>query len=135
MTESNLEKYFENEINSEILTADLNGFIERFIHDIPQEIITEVDYEKEFNIEPKHINKILNDTLNGNLSFDNLKTIASGLMFSEYLNWNSETEIGNRIATIIVELDNTEINFPISIKNLKLWKEYLENGIHKLNEK
>jgi hypothetical protein len=135
MTESNLEKYFENKINSEILSAVLNGFIERFIHDIPQEIITEGDYEKEFTIEPKHINKILNDTLKGNLSFENLKTIASGLMFSEYFNWNSETEIGNRIATIIVELDNTEINFPISIKNLKLWKEYLENGIQKLNEK
>lgn len=56
-------------------------------------------------------------------------------MFSEYYTWNSETEIGNRIATIILELDNTEINFQISKENLKLWKEYLESGIHKLKKK
>ena len=56
-------------------------------------------------------------------------------MFSDYFTWDSDTEIGNRIATIIVELDNTEINFPISTENLKLWKEYLESGIHKQKRK
>ena len=79
--------------------------------------------------------KILTETLNGNLTYENLKTIASGLMFSDYFTWDSDTEIGNRIATIIVELDNTEINFPISTENLKLWKEYLESGIHKQKRK
>jgi hypothetical protein len=132
MTESNLKKYFENKINSQILTANLNGIFERFIHDITQVDLTRTESESTFNIEPKHLNKILNDTLKGNFTFDNLKNIASGLMFSEFFNWDSDTEIGNRIATIIVQLDNTEINFPISIENLKLWKEYLDTGIHKL---
>ena len=79
-----------------------------------------MESDSEFEIQQSHLNKILNDALNGNLTFDNLKTISSGLMFSEYFTWDSDEEIENRIATIIMELDNTEINFPISKENLKL---------------
>lgn len=132
MTESILKEYFENKIGSEILSADLNGSIKKLTFDTSQIIVIEMESYSEFEVEQTHLNKILNDTLNGNLTFDNIKTIASGLMFSEYFTWDSDTEIGNRITTIIVELDSTEINFPISTKNLKLWIEYLESGIHNL---
>jgi hypothetical protein len=40
--------------------------------------------------------------------------------------------MGNRIGTIILELDNPEIHFSISNENLKLWKTYLASGIHQL---
>jgi hypothetical protein len=132
MTENILKKYFENKVNSEFLSADLNESIIRLTYDTSQISVVEMESNFEFEIKQNHLNKILNDTLSGKLTFDNLKTIASGLMFSEYFTWNSDTEIGNRIATIIVELDTTEINFPISTENLKLWKEYLENGNHEL---
>lgn len=135
MTESILKEYFENKISSEFLSADLNGSIKKLTYDTSQISVVEMEFDSEFEIEKSHLIKILNDTLNGNLTFDNLKTIASGLMFSEYFNWDSDTEIGNRIATTIVELDNIDINFPISTQNLKLWKEYLESGIHKLKRK
>jgi hypothetical protein len=135
MTESILKEYFENIISSEFLSADLNGSIKKLTYDTSQISVVEIESDSEFEIQQSHLNKILNDTLNGNLTYENLKTIASGLMFSEYYTWNSETEIGNRIATIILELDNTEINFQISKENLKLWKEYLESGIHKLKKK
>ena len=135
MTESILKEYFENKISSEFLSADLNGSIKKLTYDTSQISVIAMESDSEFEVEQSHLNKILNDALNGNLTFDNLKIIASGLMFSEYFTWNSDTEIGNRIATIIVELDNTEINFPVSTENLKLWKEYLESGIHKLKRK
>lgn len=134
MTESILKEYFENKISTEFLSVDLNGSIKKLTYDTSQISVVEMESDSEFVIEKSHLIKILKDTLNGNLTFDNLRTIASGLMFSEYFTWDSDTEIGNRIATIIVELDNTEINFPISIENLKLWKEYLESGIHKLKK-
>jgi hypothetical protein len=135
MTESTLKEYFENKISSEFLSADLNGSIEKLTYDTSQINVVKMESDSEFEIKKTHLNKILNDALNRNLTFNNLKTIASGLMFSEYFIWDSNSEIGNRIATIIVELDNTEINFPISTENLKLWKEYLESGIHKLKRK
>jgi hypothetical protein len=135
MTERILKEYFENKISSEFLSADLNGSIEKLTYDTSQISVIEMESDSEFEIEKTHLNKILNDALNKNLTFNNLKTIAYGLMFSEYFIWDSNSEIGNRIATIIVELDNTEINFPISTENLKLWKEYLESGIHKLKRK
>tara|TARA_B110000114_G_scaffold158411_1_gene173637 strand:- start:208 stop:615 length:408 start_codon:yes stop_codon:yes gene_type:complete len=135
MTESILKEYFENKISSEFLSADLNGSIKKLTYDTSEISVVKMESDSEYEVESQHVNKILNDTLNGNLTFDNLKTIASGLMFSEYFTWDSDTEIGNRIATIIVELDNTEINIPISTENLILWKEYLESGIHNLKIK
>lgn len=132
MTESILKEYFENKISSEFLSADLNGSIKKLTYDTSEISVVKMESDSEFEIQKSHLNKILNDSLNGNLTFDNLKVIASGLMFSEYFTWDSDTEIGNRIATVIVDLDNTEINFPISNENLKLWKEYLETGNHKL---
>ena len=135
MTESILKEYFKNKISSELLSADLNRSITKMTYDTSQIRVVAMESDSKFEVEQNHLNKILNDTLNGNLTFDNLKTIASGLMFSEYFTWDSDTEIGNRIATIIIELDNTEINFPITTENLKLWKEYLESGIHKLKTK
>lgn len=135
MTESILKEYFENKISSEFLSADLNGSIKKLTYDTSEISIVRMESNSEFEVEQKHVEKILTETLNGNLTYENLKTIASGLMFSDYFTWDSDTEIGNRIATIIVELDNTEINFPISAENLKLWKDYLESGIHKLKRK
>ncbi|MAL58537.1 MAG: hypothetical protein CMC14_00665 [Flavobacteriaceae bacterium] len=135
MNETILKDYFENKISAELLSANLNGSIKKLTYDTSEISVERMKSDSEFEVEQKHVKKILNDALNGNLTFDNLKTIASGLMFSDYFTWESDTEIGNRIATIIVELDNTEINFAISTKNLKLWKEYLESGIHKLKRK
>ena len=135
MTESILKEYFENKISSELLSSDLNGSMKKVTYDTSEISVVRMESNSEFEIEQKHVNKILTETINGNLTYDNLKTIASGLMFSDYFTWDSDTEIGNRIETLIVELDNTEINYPISNENLRLWKEYLESGIHKLKKK
>jgi len=132
MTKSILKEYFENKISSEFLSENLNKSIKKATYDTSEISIVKMESSSEFKIEKKHVEKILTETLNGNLTYENLKTIASGLMFSDYFTWDSETEIENRIATIIAELDNTEINFPISTENLKLWKEYLESGNFKL---
>ena len=132
MTESILKEYFENKINSEILSADLNGSIKKLTYDTSQISVIEMESDSEFEVDQTHLNKILNDALNGNLTFDNLKTIASGLMFSDFFTWESENEIGERIANVIFELDNIGICFPITTENLKLWKLYLVSGVHKL---
>ena len=135
MTESYLKDYFEDKLNSEILSADLNGSIVKTGFDTSSIDVVIIKSNSEFEIKPKHVDQILTDTLNGNLTFDNLKTIATGLMFSDYFSWDSETEIGERIANIIFDLDNPGICFPITIENIKLWKKYLENGNHQLKRK
>ena len=127
-----LSIYFENKINPEFLSTNLDDSIKKLTHNTSQISIVKMESDSEYEVEQKHVNKILTDTLNGNLTFYNLRTIASGLSFSEYFTWDSDTEIGNRIAIILEELDNTEIFFPLTTENIKLWKEFLESGIHKL---
>jgi hypothetical protein len=135
MNQSILKEYFENKINPEFLSTNLDDSIKKLTHNTSQISIVKMESDSEYEVEQKHVNKILTDTLNGNLTFYNLRTIASGLSFSEYFTWDSETEIGNRIAIILEELDNTEIFFPLTTENIKLWKDFLESGIHKLKRK
>lgn len=132
MTESILKEYLENKISSESLSADLNGSIKKLTYDTSEISVVKMVYDSEFEIGPKHVNKILTDAINEKLTFNNLETIASGLMFSEYFTLDSDTETGERVANIIFELDNTGICYPITFENLKLWRDYLERGVHEL---
>ena len=126
-----LKDYFENIISSDSLSDKLNDCTEKQLFGTSQTNTLEADI---FEVEARHINYILMETLEGKLTFDDLNKIASGLMFSDYFNWDSETEIGERIAIIIFELENPEICFPITYRNLRLWKMYLETGNHSLKE-
>src|SRR5690554_4253656 len=55
-------------------------------------------------------------------------------MTSEYFKWDDESEDGERISNVIFELDNPDIGYDLTIKNLKLWKEYLLTGKYRLDK-
>ena len=129
-----LKDYFENTISSESLSEKLNDCTKKQSYDTSQTTVSGMESDTLFEVEARHINQILTETLEGKLTFENLNKIASGLMFSDYFNWDSETEIGERVAQIIFELDNPEICFPITNRNIIVWKAYLETGNHSLKK-
>ncbi len=135
MTVDTLAAYLENKISAEELSNDLEGTIEKMSHDNSRVHIKDSDSYVEFKVDKDHLCKILTDTLIENLSFDDLKAIAACFMFSNFFTWDSDTETGKRISDIIFELDNPEINFPITHQNIKLWIDFLENGNHNLINK
>jgi hypothetical protein len=55
-------------------------------------------------------------------------------MTSEYFDWDGESEVGTRISEVIFELDNPEIGYDLTIKNLQLWKTYLLTGEYRLDK-
>jgi len=134
MIDKILKDYFENTISSDSLSEKLNDCTKKQSYDTSQTTASEMESDTLFEIEAQHINFILTETLEGKLTFEDLNKIASGLMFSDFFNWDSETEIGERIAQIIFELENPEICFPITNRNLIGWKAYLETGNHRLKK-
>lgn len=73
MTEWILKEYFEDKISIEILSADLNGSNQKITFNTSKISVLEKGFDFGFEIEQKHLNKILTETLNGNLTYNNLK--------------------------------------------------------------
>ena len=89
----------------------------------------------DFEFTPNHMQKILTDTADKKLSIENLRTIASGLLYSDSLTWDGGTDPGKRISDIVLALDNPDLYVPVTIQNLNLYKILLETGENKLEKK
>ena len=127
--EKNLRLYLEGKISSEKFAE----FLSSKNFNILSSDESESDSDYEFT--PNHLEKILADSLNGKFSLENLKTIASGLLFSDCLTWDGGTELGKRISDIVFYLDNPDISYPLTLENVKLWKVYLETGGNRFEKK
>ena len=83
----------------------------------------------EFEIQKEHLIKLCNDFITRKLGSEDLTTIAFSLIASEYFDWN-----GDEISNVIFDWDNSKIGYDINLKNVQLWKEYLENGNYNLDK-
>lgn len=132
MKEEILKKYFEGKISAEVLNKDVNGSSMRTGFDTSEVDIKIMDEKGEYTVTINHLLNLCNDAIKGDISSENLNTIAFALIGSDYFSWNEFGEIGERVTNVIFEWDNPGIGFPLTRENLILWKEYLESGVHKL---
>lgn len=121
MNEKILEKYFNNQINYKELIDKL--FIES------------IELEYEYLITRNNLIKLCELALNGKLSLNSLKNIAFHLIGSDFFEWDSNEKDGEIISITLFDWDNPEINYPLTIENLKLWKQYLETGKYRLDKR
>jgi hypothetical protein len=56
-----------------------------------------------------------------------------GLIGSDYFTWDTETVDGERIGQVLFEWNNSTINYPLTIDNVRQWKIYLTTGKRKMN--
>jgi len=133
MTEQKLKEYFESKLTAEQFALDLKDSQQKTGYDTTAVYIDNLN-EGEFEIKTEHIIKLLDDTTSNKLQPIDLNTIGFALMTSDYFNWDDETEAGERISKVIFELDNPEIGFDLTTKNIQLWKEYLLTGEYRLDK-
>jgi len=69
------------------------------------------------------------------LETTDLNTVAFGLIASDYFHWDYSTKDGEIVADTLFDWDNPDINFPLTIDNVRLWKKYLENGEYPFDKK
>ncbi|HTD40936.1 MAG TPA: hypothetical protein VK671_09975 [Mucilaginibacter sp.] len=130
MKDAVLRDYFENLISTDILYMDVEGSEVKTSYDVISVYIDQIKDGSEYIVTKDHLLKLCNDALSGNLKMSHLTTIAFALEFSDYFTWDSDED--DIVATVVFDWDNPEINFQITLDNLKLWKIYLETGIYKL---
>jgi hypothetical protein len=132
MTEEKLRDYFDGKITPEEFSSDLKDSQKRTGHDVTAVYIKSVG-DGEFEIKKEHLIKLCDDVISRHLALIDLNTIAFALMASDYFTWNNGAH-GEVLSNVIFEWDNPEIGFDLTIKNVRLWKEYLLTGIYRLDK-
>ncbi len=133
MTEQKLKEYFEFKLTADQLALDLKDSQQKTGYDTKIVYIENLN-EGEFEITKEHLIKLLDDTIANKLQPKDINTVGFALMASEYFKWDDESEDGERISNVIFALDNPDIGYDLTIKNLQLWKEYLLTGKYRLDK-
>jgi len=134
MKENLLRKYFEKEISIDELETDLIDSQTKTGFDSISIQIEQIKDSGEFQVLINNLILLCDNVINGELKLIDLNTIAFALITSEHFTWDSDSEFGNRIETVIYDWDNSEIGFDLTIDNVKLWKEYLLTGNYKFDK-
>ncbi|WP_299821629.1 hypothetical protein [uncultured Pontibacter sp.] len=132
MKESVLRDYFENRISVESLAGNVKNTQRKATYDTTSVHVEQIKDGSTFQVRKVHLLRLCNEVLNGNLTLEDINSIALALVFSEYFVWDTNTEEGQMIETVIYDWDSPEINFPLTLSNMKFWKQYLETGDYKL---
>ncbi|GET24281.1 hypothetical protein [Prolixibacter sp. NT017] len=134
MKEQTLKDYFDEKVTVDTLATDLKDSQQKTGYDTSSVCVDQIKEEGEYQVTRKHLLKLCNDTIKGHLTPGDLNTVAFALLASEYFTWDSETGNGDIVSTTTYDWDNPDLNFDLTIDNLKLWREYLETGEYKLKE-
>lgn len=132
MKETVLRDYFENRVTVETLAENVKDTQKRATYDTTSVQVEQIQDGTTYQVRKEHLLKLCNEVLNGNLLLEDINSIALALVFSEYFVWDTKTEEGEMIETTIYDWDSPEINFPLTLSNMKLWKHYLETGEYRL---
>ena len=134
MTEQTLLNYFQNAATVEQLAEDLKGSQQKSSYDTTSVYVASIDTEKEFNVTKDHLIKLCDDVISGKLTLTDINTIAFAIISSDFFTWDNETKDAALIETVIYDWDNPAIGFDLTLKNIKLWKEYLQTGSYNLDK-
>ncbi len=128
MTEQKLKEYFEDKITIDEFRSDVEDSQLKTGFDTTHVYIQSLG-EGEFEIKKEHLIKLCDDFISNKLTAEDLNTIAFSLIASEYFDWKDDA-----MSDVIFDWNNPRIGFDINLKNIQLWKEYLENGEYKLDK-
>jgi len=129
MTEQALKDYFENKLTASQLALDLNT-------PGKENDIDKIKEKGHFEVTKAHLIKLCDDVLNEQLLPTDLGTIAFTIICSDYFVFNEQVEEDVEILEeVIYDWDNPEVGFELSLKNVVLWKEYLQTGDYKFDDR
>lgn len=125
MKEKTLRDYFSNSVTVDILAADVKDSQRRTSYDVTTVYIDNINETGEYEVTRNHLIKLLDDTIAERLTATDLTTISFALIGSEYFVWDERDEI---LDSTIHDLDSPELGYPLTVENLRRWKEVLQTG-------
>lgn len=132
MKEQTLLEYFKNQVTIDELAEDLKGAQQKTGYDTTAVYISPIDFEGSYFVTKDALIDICDQVLNGKLQLLDLNTIAFALITSDYFSFDNPRGSEEVIENVIHDWDNPEMEFPLTIANVALWKEYLQTGVYLL---
>jgi hypothetical protein len=126
MHESILRDYFVGLVDESVLKADLEGTVVQTSHDV---FTYEIIYIKEeIEVIPEYLVKLCDSFLMGKLEAADLEIIGNCLAMTDSFIWDNDTESGELVAETVYDWATPEHNYPITIENIKKFRERLSTG-------
>ena len=126
MKEQVLLDFLQDKIPVGVLAADLEGSQKRASFDVTSVYIDHLEEETDFEINRQHLIKLCDEAIKGNLTFEDLNTIAFAIFTTERINRSENDKV---MEDVLFAWDNPEIGFPLTLDNMKKWKILLETGV------
>lgn len=126
MRESILRDYFVGLIDESVLKEDLEGTVIETSHNVFSHKIISIDTE--FEVIPAHLAKLCDGVLSGKLEANDLETVGFCLAATDYFMWDGDTKLGGLVAETVYDWASPEINYPLTIENVKKFRERLLTG-------
>jgi hypothetical protein len=129
MKEQVVLDYFKNKVSVEALASDLKGSRQSkgstFSLDVEP-----LRNEGSFIVTRTNLIQLCNEVINGELSFEDLNTIAFVVLCSDFIGYDETDRVVDRV---LDDWNNPDIRFPLTLVNMKKWKELLEFELDTFN--
>jgi hypothetical protein len=126
MHESILRDYFIGLIDERALIEDLQEMVVQTSSNVFTYQITDMDTE--FEVTTQHLLKLCDAVLLGQLEANHLQKIGFCIIASDFFTWDSDSEPESPEAKTVHEWSSPEINFPLTIENIRKFRERLLTG-------
>ena len=126
MRESLLKDYFLGVIDESRLNEDLDGSVIQTSFDVTTFYVNPMD--SNFRVEPDHLVKLCDAVISGRLDAKHLELIGYCLEASEHFFWDDEMDAGNLISETVEGWASPEINYPLTVENVRKFRERLLTG-------
>ncbi|NWK57810.1 hypothetical protein HW115_19480 [Verrucomicrobiaceae bacterium N1E253] len=109
------------------LAKDLEGGVVQTSHDGVSYYVDE-DYTEDFFVTTEHLVKICDSFTDKLIDAEMVQQITFAMMCSDYLEWDSDTPDGERVAEVIGMWDTPEISYQITNSTIPKFRRYLSSG-------
>ena len=124
MREAVLRDFFEGKVDAPDLARDISGSFD-LSRDVERFSI--VDMEGDFLVEPRHLKRVCDAYLQGDLKEGDLKSIGFTLLASDAFEIRGYTDEGAKVAEVANDWAVPEINLPITRENVLHWRRLLDS--------
>ena len=125
MREIVLRQFFEGNASDDELARDVAGSLKRHGNGVTVHIER---MDGEFHVQTPHLIRVCDAVLSGGLDPNDLVAIGFALQASDAFTWDGSSEDGERVAETAADWSAPEINFPLTIENVRGWRSYLTSG-------
>ena len=123
-----LRAFFAGEIPASELAADLRGAFETTGRDTRRLRMADLPPEEAFQVETRHLVRLCDAVLAGDLPPAALEAVGFGLIASDGFEWDGDIPDGMRVAETLYDWSAPEINYALRPDTVAKFRHFLLTG-------